>query len=225
MKRRSAMRNSLARNSLALFALALAAGHASAADLRFPPPGPGYLPPAYLPPALPRWTGCYVGGNVGGAWANIDESGVAGATLSARPAGVTGGGQVGCDIQFAEWVFGIRDMIDATDLRSSTSFPAGSANSRTNWFDTLTAREGYLAQPNVLLYVQGGAAWTSTSVTVFNAAGTQIGSLSNSSQGWTLGGGAEWMFAPHWSVFAEYNFLGFGGSNIQNAVAGVNYKF
>ena len=28
--------------------------------------------------------------------------------------------------------------------------------------------------------------------------------------GWTVGGGAEWMFAPHWSVFAEYNFMGFG---------------
>ena len=64
------MRKSLALSlmlSLALFVIALAAGQASAADLRFPPPGPGYLPPAYLPPALPRWTGCYVGGNVGGA--------------------------------------------------------------------------------------------------------------------------------------------------------------
>jgi outer membrane immunogenic protein len=80
-------------------------------------------------------------------------------------------------------------------------------------------------QPNVLLYGQGGAAWTSTSVTVFNTAGAQIGSLSNSSQGWTLGGGGEWMFAPHWSVFAEYNFMGFGGNNVQNVVGGVNYKF
>jgi outer membrane immunogenic protein len=44
-------------------------------------------------------------------------------------------------------------------------------------------------------------------------------------RGWTLGGGGEWMFAPHWSVFAEYNFMGFGGSNIQDIAAGVNYKF
>jgi opacity protein-like surface antigen len=145
MKRRSAMRK-----SLALFAIALAAGHASAADLRFPPPGPGYLPPAYLPPALPRWTGCYVGGNVGGAWANIDESSGVGGTVSANPAGVAGGGQIGCDIQFDQWVFGIRDMLDATNLRASTNFPAGSANGRINWFDTLTAREGYLVQPNAL---------------------------------------------------------------------------
>jgi outer membrane immunogenic protein len=88
-----------------------------------------------------------------------------------------------------------------------------------------TAREGFLFQPNILIYGQGGAAWTSTNTTVFNLAGTQIGNLSTSSQGWTLGGGGEWMFAPHWSVFAEYNFMGFGGSNIQDIAAGVNYKF
>ena len=215
------------RKSLALLAaaIALAAGHAFAADLRVLPPGPGYLPPAFLPPALPRWSGCYGGVNVGGAWANIDESSAVGGTLTANSAGVAGGGQVGCDIQFDQWVFGVRNMLDWTNLRSSTNFPIGSANSRTNWFDTLTAREGFLLQPNVLLYGQGGAAFTSTNVTVFNLAGTQIGNVSNSSQGWTVGGGAEWMFAPHWSVFAEYNFMGFGSSNIQNAVAGVNYKF
>jgi hypothetical protein len=42
---------------------------------------------------------------------------------------------------------------------------------KAHWYDTLTAREGYLVQPSVLLYVQGGAAWASTSLTVFNASG------------------------------------------------------
>jgi outer membrane immunogenic protein len=215
------------RKSLALCAAAivLAAGHASAADLRIAPGGPGYLPPAYLPPALPRWTGCYVGVNVGGAWAKIDESATAGGTVSAHPTGVAGGGQIGCDIQFDQWVFGIRDMFDGTNLRSSTNFPSGSANTRTNWFNTLTAREGFLFAPTVLVYGQGGAAWTNTSVTFFNLAGTQVAQSSTNNNGWTVGGGAEWMFAPHWSVFAEYNFMGFGGSSIQDLTAGVNYKF
>jgi outer membrane immunogenic protein len=222
MKRRSAMRKSLA---LCAATIALAVGHASAADLRFPPSGPGYPPPAYLPPALPQWSGCYAGLNVGGAWAKIDESAFAGATVSAHPTGVAGGGQIGCDVQFAEWVFGIRDMFDGTSLRSSTNFAGGSANTRTNWFNTLTAREGYLVQPNVLIYGQGGAAWTNTSVTFFNLAGTQVAQSSTNNNGWTVGGGAEWMFAPHWSVFAEYNFIGFGSNNIQDLTAGVNYKF
>lgn len=63
-------------------AIALAASHASAADLRFPPPGPGYPaypPPTYLP-ALPQWTGCYVGANIGGAWAILTK-----AALSVQP--------------------------------------------------------------------------------------------------------------------------------------------
>ena len=83
-------------------------------------------------------------------------------------------------------------------------------------------------------------------MTLFNVAGTQIGSLSNNGQDWTVGGGGEWMFTPHWSVFAEYNFMGFGTrsaafsacgpgglvcdvfsakANLQDAVVGLNYKF
>ena len=50
-------------------------------------------------------------------------------------------------------------------------------------------------------------------------------SLARKSARVRIGGGGEWMFAPHWSVFAEYNFMGFGGSNIQDFTAGVNYKF
>jgi outer membrane immunogenic protein len=199
----------------------LVAGQALAADLPWrgpPPPAPIYAP---LGPPPFLWTGCYVGGNIGGAWANVEVNGA-----SAKNSGVSGGGQFGCDYQVAEWVFGVRNMIDATNLRSSTAVsPSGTANSSTTWFDALTAREGYLIQPNVLAYVQGGAAWTNMHVTFFNGAGVQVGEISNNRTGWTAGGGVEWMFAPHWSVFAEYNFMGFGSSNIQDAQVGVNYKF
>jgi len=217
---------------------------ASAADLGRAPPRPAYVPPAPIPYI---WTGCYVGGNIGGAWSNVEVSNVAsGGTVSASNSGVAGGGQIGCDYQTGAWVVGFRNLLDATSLsgsgRLSTIPFTGTADSRTNWFDTLTARGGYLVQPNLLLYVQGGAAWTNTNVTFFNGAGTQIGQFSNDRTGWTVGAGAEWMFAPHWSVFAEYNFMGFGTqsaaftacgggcvlsakANIQDALVGVNYKF
>jgi outer membrane immunogenic protein len=130
----------------------------------------------------------------------------------------------------------------SNNVTFSTAPFTGTADSTTHWFDTLTARGGYLVVPNLLLYVQAGAAWTNTDVTFFNTAGTQLGEFSNNRTGWTVGGGAEWMFAPHWSVFLEYNFMGFGtqsaaflacgGScvlsakaNIQDALAGLNYKF
>jgi outer membrane immunogenic protein len=213
-------------------------------------PHPGYVPPAaYVPLGPPPylWTGCYVGGNIGGAWSNVDFSGVSGVNFSASNGGVAGGGQIGCDYQWNAWVVGIRNMLDATSLSGSTTFSmipfTGTVDSRTRWFDTLTARGGYLVTQNILLYAQGGAAWTNTDLTFFNG-GAQVGSSSNDHTGWTAGAGVEWGFAPHWSAFAEYNFMGFGtqtttftgcGStcvvnanakaDVQNVLAGVNYKF
>ena len=84
------------------------------------------------------------------------------------------------------------------------------ANFNNQWFDTLTGRLGYAVAPTWLLYFQGGAAWghTSTNITF---AGIQTGQSSNTRTGWTVGGGVEWMFAPHWSVFLEGNWMDFGG--------------
>jgi len=226
---------------LAAAAVVLAASQfASAADLgrKAPPPAPAYVQPA-PPPYL--WTGCYVGGNVGGAWSNFEVTDVAtGGTVSTSNSGFAGGGQIGCDYQWNAWVFGFRNMFDGTSLSSSRPF----ADTSTHWFDTLTARGGYLVASNVLLYVQGGAAWTNTKVTFLDVNGGQVGELTNDRTGWTVGGGVEWMFAPHWSVFAEYNFMGFGTrsdafttcgvvncavlsarANLQDAVVGLNYKF
>ena len=39
---------------------------------------------------------------------------------------------------------------------------------------------------------------------------TGAASGSNTKTGWTIGGGAEWMFAPHWSAFPEGNYMDFG---------------
>ena len=38
----------------------------------------------------------------------------------------------------------------------------------------------------------------------------QIGQTSKTRSGWTIGGGVEWMFAPHWSAFLEGNYMDFG---------------
>ena len=222
---------------------------ARAADIvpRGLPPAP-VAPVVYAPPVQYLWTGCYVGGNIGGAWSNVNLSGVSGVNFSASNGGVAGGGQVGCDYQWNAWVFGIRNMLDATSLSNRTNISnvpfTGAVDSRTHWFDTLTARGGYLVTPQVLLYAQGGAAWTNTNITFLTGSGAQVGEASNDRTGWTVGAGVEWMFVPQWSVFAEYNFMGFGTqsatftgcsgtcvvnanakADVQSALAGVNYKF
>jgi outer membrane immunogenic protein len=240
------------KSSLMLMAAAVihltASQSARAADIvpRALPPAP--VAPVYAPPVQYLWTGCYVGGNIGGAWSNVDLSGVSGVNFSASNGGVAGGGQIGCDYQWGAWVAGVRDMLDATSLSSRTNISTvpftGAVDSRTRWFDTLTARGGYLVTPNVLLYAQGGAAWTNTTITFLDGSGAQLGEASNDRTGWTVGAGVEWMFAPRWSVFAEYNFMGFGTqsttftgcggtcvvsanakADVQNVLAGVNYKF
>ena len=74
--------------------------------------------------------------------------------------------------------------------------------------------------PGGQLYFQGGGAWahTSTNVTV---GGVQFGQTSNTRSGWTIGGGVEWMFAPHWSAFLEGNYMDFGSNSGSATVGGV----
>ena len=87
-----------------------------------------------MPPTPPvpvySWTGCYIGGNLGGGWA--DKSFVEGAGSVAvglsdgghTASGWLGGGQAGCDYQFAgNWVIGVKGMWDAANLTGSNAAP------------------------------------------------------------------------------------------------------
>jgi outer membrane immunogenic protein len=205
------------RRSLTLLALAtlgLAASQASAADL--PRKAPAYVPPA--PPPI-TWTGCYIGANVGGVFARRSaDFGTFGSLDSDTNSGFAGGGQIGCDYQFAGgWVFGIRNMFDGSNLSRGRTITfadgtAGTVNLKNNWFDTLTGRIGYSFTPAWLWYFQGGAAWAKNSADV-TIAGFDVGSASRTRTGWTVGGGVEWMFAPQWSAFLEGNYMDFGSTN------------
>jgi len=190
-------------------AFALAASQTWAADL--PRKAPVYAPP---PPPPMTWTGCYIGGNIGGAFGDASVTVPAG-EVSRNGSGFAGGGQIGCDYQFAGgWVVGIRDMFDWTSNSKSAVIPfgplaGGTVDFSNRWFNTLTGRLGYSVAPAWLFYFQGGAAWGNTNTTI-NFAGLQTGQTSNTRTGWTIGGGVEWMFAPHWSAFLEGNWMDFG---------------
>ncbi len=197
---------------LAAVTICLAASQASAADL--PRRAPAYIPPA-PPPAT--WTGCYIGGNIGGAFGEASTTSplISGVEVSTNGSGFAGGGQIGCDYQFASgWVFGVRNMGDWTSNKRSRTIgiaplATGVANFNNQWFDTMTGRLGYAVAPAWLLYFQGGAAWGHSS-TNFNVGGVQVGQTSTTRSGWTVGGGAEWMFAPQWSAFLEANYMDLG---------------
>ena len=196
------------------FAVALSQA-ASAADL--PRKAPAYVP---APPPM-TWTGCYIGANVGGAWGRFELEGPLGGTASRSGAGFAGGGQIGCDYQFAGgWVIGFRNMFDGTTnsrdrtftVTTATGTATGAAEFHNRWFDALTGRTGYSWQPNSLLYFQGGAVWSRVEADLFLTDGVTVvaGSFSDTKTGWTVGGGWEYRFSPNWSVFIEGNYYDFG---------------
>jgi len=207
-----------------LLAASLTAVTASAADL--PRRAPAPAPAVYTPVA--SWTGCYIGGNLGGAWGSreitTNNGTFSGSNDSARFAG---GGQIGCDYQTGAWVFGIRNMFDSVDASASRTVQTGpftgySAELKNSWLDLLTGRIGYAAQPNWLLYFQGGAAWRKNELTFFNPGGANVFDANRTRTGWTVGVGTEWKFAPNWSAFVEYNHADFGsnGGTFNSALLG-----
>jgi len=243
---------------IAAAGLVALAAPALAADMAPAPRAYSKAPPA--PMVVYNWTGCYIGGNVGGGWAQqnqnrIDQIGVGPSPAnygSETDSAFVGGGQIGCDYQFAgNWVVGVQGQFDWGSMSGShilPAFPTFTMYDKTNFIGTATARVGYLFAPQVLAYVKGGAAWTRSSDSLFGAGPPVFLSESSSwsATGWTVGGGLEWMFAPGWSVFGEYNYMNFGTSTVtflapppllpvgehvnvsqtvQTALFGVNYKF
>jgi outer membrane immunogenic protein len=229
--------------SVVTAAVAIGAIHtASAADLPAPMPMKAPAPVMYVPPT---WTGCYIGGNVGAGWVNTNVADeVTGAQLTTLgDTNVVGGGQVGCDYQFAtNWVVGVQGMFDASALKASatsTVLAPFTLNGNIPWFATATARIGYVPAPNWMLYAKGGGAWNQTNSSM---TGPATDSVSFNQSGWTAGGGAEWRFAANWSLFAEYDYMGFTDkvitfanlqpqqignvhTNLQVFLVGVNLRF
>jgi outer membrane immunogenic protein len=237
----------LAFASLASLGLA-GLGAASAADMA---PAPRYTKAPPAPVMVYNWTGCYIGGNVGGGWAKQSRVGPAPAIYgSETDSAFIGGGQVGCDYQFAgSWVVGVQGQFDWGSINGShalPAFPTFTMYDKTKFIGTATARIGYLFAPQVLGYVKGGAAWTNNYDFLTLPGGGLSESSGFTSTGWTVGGGLEWMFAPGWSVFGEYNYMDFGtnlvtfiappglvpvgehvniSEKVQTVLVGVNYKF
>jgi len=195
--------------------VALGTGVAGAADLpvKAPPPPP--------PPPPFNWTGCYIGGNVGGAWAqgNWTDSLFGlnwGNTSDGR---FIGGGQVGCNYQFynpgfvigfegeGEWV-GNNNGNGVTVVVPITGDTV-QITSNNNWLATAAARFGW-AWDRALFYAKAGGAWVGNNgftVTDLRTGGSFNGGGGNLS-GWLVGGGVEYAFTNNWTIKVEYEYIG-----------------
>jgi opacity protein-like surface antigen len=196
------------------------------------PTAPAPPPPAWL------WSGLYVGLHVGGAAGTANFADPFGPSIfgdTVRTPAFLGGGQIGFNWQApnSQWVFGIQGEISGFSSEGTATCFAYSGNAINTTCrvtpqvaGTITGRVGYAAGADgrTLVYVKGGFAWAENHVDMAtnNLFGGFIGppNTSNSSSlamwGGTAGAGVEYVLTPAWSLFAEYDYLGFASNNVTN---------
>jgi outer membrane immunogenic protein len=196
---------------------------ANAADV--PPYARPVAPPVYLPPPF-SWTGFYIGPNLGGAWGqrNLTDTllGLSLTNVNDRGAFI-GGGQLGFNYQFGNFVLGIEAEFDGVATTNSPgtgvvgpAFGTIQVTSNNRWITTLTGRFG-VTNDTWLFYGKAGGGWVgSDSLTITNTVtGASItGFTNNTNSGWLVGGGIEWALAPNWSVKIEYDYLGLNSRTV-----------
>jgi outer membrane immunogenic protein len=198
-------------------ALALIGGSARAADLARPAP---VYAPLRAAVAVFTWTGCYVGGNVGGIWANNDWTDTALGDFGSNSAsGALGGMQGGCNYQVGAWVFGIQGDYDWTNINSNVVNPIPAAvpfgvadNTRFKSLASVTGRVGY-AWDRLVVYAKGGGAWLQGDYGFVAAALPAAPTASVSQSGWTVGVGGEYAFLNWLTGFVEYDYYQFSNTS------------
>jgi outer membrane immunogenic protein len=211
--------------------LALAAVPAAAADIPMKAPvAAPVMAPAY------NWSGCYIGGNGGGKWSRT--SGGADVAAATGPGGAFGafstpldgatattgivGGQIGCNWQSGNWVFGVEGDADWQRWSSTRTLgatvppqfvPGDIFDIRSDWQASARGRIGY-AFDRTLFYVTGGAAFTNVKVganfIAFGGFPATVASDSKTLFGATVGGGLEHAFTNNWSFGVEARYSCYG---------------
>jgi outer membrane immunogenic protein len=144
---------------------------------------------------------------VAGLEADIQGSGASGNGYFVSGAGTTMVRGNGSSRNFA--------LLDGTEVQKSL-----------DWIGTVRGRIGWLVTPTVLVFATGGFAYGGVSgqTNVFQSATVSpagfglwstsanggIGSYQQTLYGWTIGGGAEWLVTPNWSVKAEALYYDLG---------------
>ena len=212
----------------ALFVV-LSSGSVLAADLPM-----NYKSRAPVMAPVFNWTGCYVGVHAGaGAMHDTWTSGEGGNGETGT--GGLAGGQLGCNYQDGNWVFGVEGEGYWSGIKSTnaSSFPSTTIQQLpfTNTFTETTknkndfsiaARAG-IAFDRTLVYGKAGWVWGQFdfSSTVAEGCcsltdGTFLGTeaASDTLNGLLLGVGIEHAITNNWTVKLEYNYLRYGSKEL-----------
>ena len=201
------------------------------------------------------WTGCYMGGHVGGLWGRTDWSNAAGndATFIREDTGkfdeIIGGGHIGCNFQFSNnWVIGIEGDASWTDVDQFQLHDIVNLDeirrTRFDWVATVRGRFGF-AWNRAFFYGTGGAAFSQIRMAYENytdATRTVLEEVffATAKTGWVAGAGIEYAFTDNWIARIEYLHYDFdrkalpvllggaaqhGQTDFDVVRAGISYKF
>jgi outer membrane immunogenic protein len=170
------------------------------------------------------WSGFYAGINVGYGLGSdrvnmrFTPATNGGEQPTLGPSGALGGVQAGYNWQLNRFVLGLEADMQASAIKQSICFdfcnPALTfrTGQELSWFATVRGRAGVTAGP-ALLYVTGGAAFTTVKTTIaaiFDPYPTNGGRFSDGKIGWVAGGGLEAALGGPWTAKVEYLYMDFG---------------
>jgi outer membrane immunogenic protein len=171
----------------------------------------------YSPVPVATWDGAYIGVQGGvvrrdalfGLELGFDQNG--------DKTGGTAGALLGYNWQQGSFVFGVEGDWNWIGAKASSLNQFESASYNVGWLATVRGRAG-LAIDSTLFYLTGGGAFghAKSSVAFLDGVGA-IGESFTQNQtkvGWTVGAGIEHMFAPNWTVRAEWRYVDLGKTSV-----------
>lgn len=199
----------LATSALVLMGVS-SSGQAADLPVKAPPP----LPPPF------SWTGFYIGGNVGAAWAERRVTDAFTGLDFSRSSNAVfmGGGQLGFNYQINYFVLGFEWDVDAVGSNNDRVGngiligglgPFAVRGSRDRWMSTIAARLG-VANDRSLAYIKLGAGEVGVSNFTVNNLTTGVSLASNISRtrtGGMIGFGFEYAFINNFTMKAEYDVI------------------
>jgi outer membrane immunogenic protein len=180
-----------------------------------------YKPAPFIAAPVFSWTGCYVGVH-GGGGAMRDNN------TETNGTGGIAGGQVGCNYQDGNWVFGVEGEGYWSGIKSRysnlDSEGFGYTNDTRNKSDFSIAARAGIAFDRTLVYGKAGWVWGRFDFSEFDTlccsnytnygAFTQTYAAAGTLNGLLLGLGIEHALTQNWTLKLEYNYLRFGSKEL-----------
>jgi outer membrane immunogenic protein len=154
------------------------------------------------------WTGFIIAPYFGYETLNLNGAGSAGL---GDPSGWRVGGELDYDYQIGSFVVGVAGDAFYTWYESNAGGPQNTLSTRLNTYETVRARLGYTFG-RWMVFGTGGAAFGNLEIK--NTA-TGVGQ-SQTLTGWTVGGGAEWVWCNNLALRGEVAHMDFGSANFDN---------